>query len=119
MKSPVLATNRSALDQPETKERMTQFEQYRWEDRVPRKGSWKFNLAVGAVAFAVLTSACLDSRSPPWAAPSVSPQSRGTSVAELGFPRRAVAAAMRGAIPEHLDGAVGGFWLMNTQRLAM
>src|SRR5918994_3781223 len=60
------------LDQPETNERMTQFEQYRWEDRVLRKGSWKFNLAMGAVAFGVLTGACLDSRGRPWAAPSVS-----------------------------------------------
>jgi hypothetical protein len=65
---------------------MTQFEQYRWEDRVLRKGRWKFNLAVGAVAFAVLTGACLDSRGRPWAAPAVSPQSDGTSVAELDLP---------------------------------
>lgn len=98
---------------------MTQFEQYRWEDRVLRKGSWKFNLAVGAVAFAVLTGACLDSRGRPWAVPFVSPQSDGASVAELDLPRREVAAAMRGAMPEYLDGTVGTFWLMNTQQLAM
>jgi hypothetical protein len=98
---------------------MTQFEQYRWEDRVPRKGSWKFNLAVGAVAFAVLTGTCLDSGSRPWAAFSVWPQSDGTSVTALDLPRREEPAAMRGAVPEGLDGAVGGFWLMNAQRLAM
>ena len=93
---------------------MTQFEQYRWEDRLLRKGSWKFNLAVGAVAFGVLTGACLDSRGRPWAAPSVSPQSDGTTVAELDLPRQEVPAAMR-----DLDGAVSTFWLMNTQRSAM
>lgn len=98
---------------------MTQFEQYRWEDRLLRKGSWKFNLAVGAVAFGVLTGACLDSRGRPWAPPSVSPQSNATTVAEPDLPRREGAAEMRGAISEDLDGAVGTFWLMNTQRLAM
>jgi hypothetical protein len=85
---------------------MTQFEQYRWEDRVLRKGSWKVNLAVGAAAFGVLTVACLDSRGGPWAAPSVSPQSNGTTVAEIGLPQREAPTAMRGATPEHLDGAV-------------
>jgi hypothetical protein len=98
---------------------MTQFEQYRWEDRVLRKGSWQFSLVVGAVAFAVLTGACLDSRGGPWAAPSVSPQSNGTTVAELDLPRREVPTAMHGAIPQYLDGAVGSYWLMSTQRLAM
>ena len=117
MRSPPWAGRR--LDQPETSERMTQFEQYRWEDRVLRKGSWKLNLAVGAVAFAVLTSVCLDPRGRPWASPSVSAQSDGSTVAELDLPRRDVPAALRGAMPEYLDGTVGTFWLMNTQRLAM
>jgi hypothetical protein len=40
---------------------MTQFEQYRWEDHLLRKGGWKFNLAVGAVALGALTGTCLDS----------------------------------------------------------
>jgi hypothetical protein len=85
---------------------MTQFEQYRWEDRVLRKGSWKVNLAVGAAAFGVLTVACLDPRGSPWAGPSVSPQSNGTTVAEIGLPQREAPPEMRGAIPEHLDGAI-------------
>jgi hypothetical protein len=98
---------------------MTQFEQYRWEDRVLRKGSWKVNLAVGAVAFGVLTGACLDSGARSWAAASGSPQSDGTSVAELELQRRQVPTAVHGAIPEYLGGAVGSHWLMSTQRLAM
>jgi hypothetical protein len=98
---------------------MTQFDQYRWEDRVLRKGSWKVNLAVGALAFAVLTGACLDSRARPLAAPSFSSPSDGTTVADLDRPLQDVPAATRRTIPEYLDGAVGTFWLMNTQRLAM
>ena len=98
---------------------MTQFEQYRWEDRVLRKGSWKVNLAVGAVAFGVLTGACLDSGAGSWAAASGSPQSDGTSVAELELQRRQVPTAVHGAIPEYLGGAVGSHWLMSNQRLAM
>jgi hypothetical protein len=94
---------------------MTQFEQYRWEDRVLRKGRWKLNLAVGAVAFAVLTGACLDSGGRSWATRSLLPQAdNGTSVAELDVPRRGAPAA-----PEYLDQTVGTFWLMNAQRLAM
>ena len=94
---------------------MTQFEQYRWEDRVLHKGRWKFNLAVGAIAFAVLTGACLDSGGRSWAARSSLPQSdNGTSVAKLDVsPREALAAS------EYRDRTVGTFWLMNTQRWAM
>jgi hypothetical protein len=62
---------------------MTQFEQYRWEDRVLRKGSWKFNLAVGAVTFAILMDVCLDSRGHSWAALSLSPQAEGRTVVDL------------------------------------
>jgi hypothetical protein len=99
---------------------MTQFEQYRWEDRVLRNGSWKLNLAVGAVAFAVLAGACLDSGGRSWAARSSLPQSGdGTSITELGVPGRAAPASMRGAMPEYLDRTAGAFWLMNTERLAM
>jgi hypothetical protein len=36
---------------------MTQFENYQWEDHVPRKGSWKFNLAIGALAFGLIAAA--------------------------------------------------------------
>lgn len=98
---------------------MTQLEQYRWEDRVLRKGNWKFNLAVGVIAFGVLTGACLDPRGRPWAAPSGSPQSNTTTVAEPDLSRREVPLGMRSAIPEHLSGAVGTFWLTNIQRFAM
>lgn len=94
---------------------MTQFEQYRWEDRVLRKGRWKLNLAVGAVAFAVLTGACLDSGGRSWAARSSLPQSdSGASLAEVDVPRRGAPAA-----PEYVDRTIGTFWLINVQRLAM
>ena len=93
---------------------MTQFEQYRWEDRVLHKGRWKLNLAVGAVAFAVLTGDCFDSGGRSWAGHSSLPQSdNGASVTELDVPRRGAAA------PEYLDRSVGTFWLMNTHRSAM
>ena len=36
---------------------MMQFENYQWEDHVPRKGSWKFNLAIGALAFGLIAAA--------------------------------------------------------------
>ena len=36
---------------------MMQFENYQWQDHVPRKGSWKFNLAVGALAFGLIAAA--------------------------------------------------------------
>lgn len=36
---------------------MLQFEEYRWEDHVPRKGSWKFNLTLNVAAFAVIAAA--------------------------------------------------------------
>jgi hypothetical protein len=36
---------------------MTQFDAYHWEDRVPRAGSWKFNLAAGALALALISAA--------------------------------------------------------------
>jgi hypothetical protein len=39
---------------------MIHFETYQWEDHVPRKGGWKFNLALGALAFAVIAAAMPD-----------------------------------------------------------
>jgi len=36
---------------------MMQFENYQWQDHVPRKGSWKFNLMVGALAFGLIAAA--------------------------------------------------------------
>jgi|RhiMetdeSRZDD1v2_1073273.scaffolds.fasta_scaffold310517_2 hypothetical protein len=33
---------------------MTHFEAYRWEDHVPRAGSWKFNLAAGVLALGLI-----------------------------------------------------------------
>jgi hypothetical protein len=36
---------------------MMQFENYQWEDHVPRKGSWKFNLAIGALALGLIAAA--------------------------------------------------------------
>ena len=39
---------------------MTYFEAYRWEDHVPRAGSWKFNLAVGVLAFGLIAAAFPD-----------------------------------------------------------
>ena len=34
-----------------------QFENYQWEDHVPRKGTWKINLVVGALAFGLIAAA--------------------------------------------------------------
>jgi hypothetical protein len=39
---------------------MTHFEAYRWEDHVPRAGSWKFNLAAGTLALALIATALPD-----------------------------------------------------------
>ena len=39
---------------------MLEFENYRWEDHVPRAGSWKLNLAVAAVAFGLIAAALAD-----------------------------------------------------------
>ncbi len=39
---------------------MTHFEAYRWEDHVPRAGSWKFNLAAGMLALALIATALPD-----------------------------------------------------------
>ena len=33
------------------------FETYRWEDHVPRKGGWKFNLIAGALALGLIATA--------------------------------------------------------------
>jgi hypothetical protein len=41
---------------------MMQFENYQWQDHVPRKGSWKFNLVVGALAFGLIASALPEHR---------------------------------------------------------
>jgi hypothetical protein len=42
---------------------MMQFEAYRWEDHVPRAGSWKFNLAAGVLAFGLIYAALPDTYS--------------------------------------------------------
>lgn len=39
---------------------MMHFENYHWEDHVPRAGSWKLNLAVGALAFGLISAAMPD-----------------------------------------------------------
>jgi hypothetical protein len=36
---------------------MMHFENYHWEDHVPRAGSWKLNLALGALAFGLISYA--------------------------------------------------------------
>jgi hypothetical protein len=36
---------------------MMHFENYHWEDHVPRAGSWKLNLAVGVLAFGLISAA--------------------------------------------------------------
>jgi hypothetical protein len=42
---------------------MTHFEAYRWEDHVPRAGSWKFNLAIGVLALGLIAAAFPDTYS--------------------------------------------------------
>ena len=79
---------------------MTQLEQYRWEDHVPRKGSLKFNIVVGALAIGLLTGMCADSGDgrlatvPILPEPAVKPQ-------------------------QNLERTLNAHWLMSTQRLAM
>lgn len=41
---------------------MMNFDAYRWEDHVPRNGSWKFNLAVAALAVGLIATALPDDR---------------------------------------------------------
>lgn len=41
---------------------MMNFDAYRWEDHVPRDGSWKFNLAVAALAVGLIATALPDDR---------------------------------------------------------
>jgi hypothetical protein len=41
---------------------MMSFDAYRWEDHVPRNGSWKFNLAVAALAVGLIATALPDER---------------------------------------------------------
>ncbi|WP_119304518.1 DcrB/PsbP domain-containing protein [Dongia deserti] len=39
---------------------MMHLESYQWEDHVPPKGSWKFNLAIGVLAFGLIAAALPD-----------------------------------------------------------
>ena len=36
---------------------MMHFENYQWQDHVPRKGSWKLNLAIGVLALGLIGAA--------------------------------------------------------------
>jgi hypothetical protein len=38
---------------------MTHFENYRWEDHVPRKGSWWFDLATGVLLIGLIAATSL------------------------------------------------------------
>lgn len=47
---------------------MTHFEAYRWEDHVPRAGSWKFNLSAGLLALGLIGTALLENPGETWSA---------------------------------------------------
>jgi hypothetical protein len=54
---------------------MTDFEDYRWEDHVPRAGGWKINLAAGLLALGLIYAALpgADGLAPMAASASVAP----------------------------------------------
>ncbi len=54
---------------------MTHFEAYRWEDHVPRAGSWKFNLAAGVLALGLIYAALPDASGNTLAATAAAPAS--------------------------------------------
>ena len=77
---------------------MMHFEKYHWEDHVPRKDSWKLNLAVGALAFGLIAAALPEV--PDVTSPTVASSVKPTVAADLsGFdaPRRQLPAAFAGA----------------------
>jgi hypothetical protein len=77
---------------------MMYFENYRWEDHVPHKGSWKFNLAVGALAFGLIATVLPDR--PDDIASLVNGPAKSTSdvrLSALDTPQRDVPAAFMGA----------------------
>lgn len=80
---------------------MTHFETYHWEDHVPRAGSWKFNLAVGALAFGLIAAAMpeMPGEGTPNTAASASPAME-VNVSTLETPRRAEPAAFTGSSGE-------------------
>lgn len=76
---------------------MIHFETYQWEDHVPRKGGWKFNLAVGALAFGLIAAAMPEGDMPPLAAASSQP-TIGTGLSAFDAQdRKAPAALLRTA----------------------
>ncbi len=74
---------------------MTHFEDYRWEDRVPRKGDWQFSLVAGALAFGLLAAALPEPQDDRWvaASPSGEPASRAV-VTGFDIPRRDATASV-------------------------
>lgn len=80
---------------------MTHFETYHWEDHVPRAGSWKFNLAVGALAFGLIAAAMpeMSGEGTRNTAASANPAAKVT-VSTLETQRRAEPAAFKGSSSE-------------------
>jgi hypothetical protein len=76
---------------------MIHFENYRWEDHVPRKGGWKFNLAVGALAFGLIAAAMPDNAGQRAAAISAAAKPAATvNLSALEAERRMEPAAFTG-----------------------
>ncbi len=84
------------------------FETYRWEDHVPRKGGWKFNLIAGALALGLIAAAFPeepgDAASPASAAAKPAADVR---LSGLETPRRILPAAFVGAAGERTQCPIG------------
>jgi hypothetical protein len=80
---------------------MMHFESYRWEDHVPPKGGWRLNLAVAALAFALIAAALPDSPDNSGATTWASAEPATTvDLSGLGVPARVTPAAFTGAAGE-------------------
>jgi hypothetical protein len=83
---------------------MTHFEDYRWEDRVPRKGDWQFSLVAGALAFGLLATALPEPQDGGWAVASDSSQSAfGATLAAFDAPPRDVTAPLSGIMDQPIS----------------
>lgn len=74
------------------------FETYRWEDHVPRKGGWKFNLIAGALALGLITAAFPEGRhATPAIARAAAEPALEAGLREFDVPRTAIPTAVAGA----------------------
>jgi hypothetical protein len=80
---------------------MMEFENYRWEDHVPRAGSWKLNLAVAAVAFGLIAAALADDGVKRPLHMQAAASTKEVNASTFGIERRDVPAAFGQTNAEH------------------